>query len=312
MRHGYWRWIYASFKTTFGGNFMRPNLRTDKDVQLWMETDQDLFRPMYMKHILQLWASKYLNWTDQMNLWNKFSTIFHEKMFNHLLQRKNESAFIDWACNSSLLIIPQSWIKWIESAVNVKTAEKGLRLKMAAFLLHLSLVALCGKFKTYHVGFITNETTRWQDKCKKIAVIFILYTYIFTAHSIYSIQLFIDNPFLLLFFCLHFVVQHFLSQIRGTKPQWIYWQIADSRWACTILYHQHQDSISPTNFNNGKKKAQRYFFVSTIFALNILIGCIFCIIAPTSVPVLRWELVLDMIHKIIVEQLAWMLYIFWC
>ena len=45
--------MQASVRTTFGGDYLRTNLGTDKDVQLWTETGQYSFRQLHIKHILQ-------------------------------------------------------------------------------------------------------------------------------------------------------------------------------------------------------------------------------------------------------------------
>ena len=51
--HSSRRRIYASISTTFGGDYFCPNLWTDKEVQHWTHTEQDSFRPLHIKHILQ-------------------------------------------------------------------------------------------------------------------------------------------------------------------------------------------------------------------------------------------------------------------
>ena len=51
MPHGSLGWIYVSLSTIFSGNSLPLKLRTDKDVQLWTETEQDSFRLYYETHI---------------------------------------------------------------------------------------------------------------------------------------------------------------------------------------------------------------------------------------------------------------------
>jgi len=70
MPNGSRRWICASITTIFIGSIWHLNILTGKDVQLWTETNQDLFRRMRTQ-------------TYHTIVWNNFQQYLSSKSKRH-------------------------------------------------------------------------------------------------------------------------------------------------------------------------------------------------------------------------------------